>query len=67
MSPIFCVKCKKELVCVENGIIVRWNKYWCRVSDRYKCPVCDCRLLLFPVDSEGYEDASRFGEYFEIE
>ena len=66
MNPLICVKCKKELRCIENGVVVRWNKNWCRVADKYVCSVCGYELLLFPVDQEGHKDASRFGEHFEI-
>ena len=40
-----CVKCKKEMRCKKNGIIVRYGESHCYASDKYKCPSCGNEIL----------------------
>ena len=40
-----CVKCKKEMYCKKNGVIVRWRGYYCRSGDKFKCPECKSEII----------------------
>ena len=38
---IICVKCKKEMKCIKNGVGFRWNITHVYYGDIYKCPMCN--------------------------
>lgn len=37
---VVCVECKKEMVCVENGLGVRYGNSHVYAGDKYQCKKC---------------------------
>jgi len=44
---LICPKCKKELKCETNGVIVRYRKTGdhCYAGDLFKCPTCGYEVI----------------------
>jgi DNA-directed RNA polymerase subunit RPC12/RpoP len=42
---IFCAKCKKQLVCVKNGVTLTWCHVNRRQGDLYRCPKCEHQII----------------------
>ena len=40
-----CAKCKVEMRCVKNGIIVRFGEDCCYSGDAYECPDCHAKIV----------------------
>jgi DNA-directed RNA polymerase subunit RPC12/RpoP len=40
-----CTDCKKEMVCIKNGMIARWGQNHCYAGDLYQCPECNMEIL----------------------
>ena len=35
-----CVPCKNEMLCLKNGVALKWGKTHAYNSDTYRCPSC---------------------------
>jgi len=42
---LICMKCKKEMRCIENGINARWNGTHVYPGDLFKCTDCGVEIL----------------------
>lgn len=42
---IICVKCKKQMKCIENGVIARYGDHHCYSGDLYRCTECNNESL----------------------
>lgn len=40
-----CTKCKREMHCTRNGVIVRFNKHYCFSGDKFQCSECKSEFI----------------------
>jgi len=43
---IVCVECQKEMICVENGLGVRYGNSHVYTGDKYQCKKCLKEIIL---------------------
>jgi len=41
---IVCIKCKKEMPAVKNGVQLHYGHGHCYASDMFECPSCHCQI-----------------------
>lgn len=44
-TMVVCVKCKKEMQCIDMGIAARWNGTHAYPGDLFECPTCGAQIL----------------------
>lgn len=41
-----CARCKREMRCKKNGIIVRYGIGHCYAGDKFECPECGAEVVI---------------------